>query len=230
MQYKRFNWPAIALWPNNSFKPNLLRYTNNVTDKACHVAGSATQVGLTQALDVMKRLLVAVVFFSLLLGCQPAQVERVSWSDELQQEITERITIRDPAKVRSLIPYESISIERSPCFVSCPIYKMTLYRDGRAMLVDDHLLPEEARRYSAEIDLKDYARLAQFVEIARKGSKKDEYMGRWTDDYFVTITVMDSQGGWSVSDYGQVAPPEVWALQQLLFRQYATLRWAGGVK
>ena len=36
--------------PNNSFKPNLLRYTNNMAGKACHVVGSATQVGLTQAL------------------------------------------------------------------------------------------------------------------------------------------------------------------------------------
>ena len=39
--------------PNNSFKPNLLRYTSNMADKACHVAGSATQVGLTQALGPM---------------------------------------------------------------------------------------------------------------------------------------------------------------------------------
>lgn len=35
---------------NNSFKPNLLRYTNNMAERACHVVGSATQVGLTQAL------------------------------------------------------------------------------------------------------------------------------------------------------------------------------------
>src|SRR5690606_12647001 len=36
--------------PNKSFKPNALRYTNNMADKACHVVGSATHVGLTQAL------------------------------------------------------------------------------------------------------------------------------------------------------------------------------------
>src|SRR3546814_879490 len=35
---------------NNSFKPNLLRYTNNMAGRACHVVASATQVGLTQAL------------------------------------------------------------------------------------------------------------------------------------------------------------------------------------
>src|SRR3546814_4011852 len=31
---------------NNSFKPNALRYTNNMADKACHVVGSTTHVGL----------------------------------------------------------------------------------------------------------------------------------------------------------------------------------------
>jgi len=39
-----------AARPNNSFKPNPLRYTNNMAGKACHVVGSTTQVGLTQAL------------------------------------------------------------------------------------------------------------------------------------------------------------------------------------
>src|SRR3546814_6705929 len=40
--------------PNKSFKPNALRYTNNMADRACHVVGSATHVGLTQALGDRK--------------------------------------------------------------------------------------------------------------------------------------------------------------------------------
>ena len=36
--------------PNNSFKPNALRYINNMAEKACHVVASAAHVGLTQAL------------------------------------------------------------------------------------------------------------------------------------------------------------------------------------
>ncbi|MDQ5359734.1 hypothetical protein RCE58_27500, partial [Klebsiella pneumoniae] len=36
--------------PNNSFKPNLLRYTKAMAERACHGFGSTTQVGLTQAL------------------------------------------------------------------------------------------------------------------------------------------------------------------------------------
>src|SRR3546814_12163987 len=34
--------------PNNSFKPNLLRYTKAMAEKACHGFGSTTQFGLTQ--------------------------------------------------------------------------------------------------------------------------------------------------------------------------------------
>src|SRR5690554_1248950 len=45
--------------PFYSFKPNLLRYTNNVAGKACHVVGSATQVGLTQVLGLVSRTVVA---------------------------------------------------------------------------------------------------------------------------------------------------------------------------
>src|SRR5690606_11810408 len=46
--------------PNNSFKPNLLRYTKHMAEKACHVFGSTTQVGLTQALGVMGKSVVVV--------------------------------------------------------------------------------------------------------------------------------------------------------------------------
>src|SRR3546814_19806797 len=36
--------------PNTSFKPNLLRYPNNMAERACHVVASATPVGLTYVL------------------------------------------------------------------------------------------------------------------------------------------------------------------------------------
>ena len=39
----------------NSFKPNLLYFTNNMAEKACHVVGSAKQVGLTRALGIQMR-------------------------------------------------------------------------------------------------------------------------------------------------------------------------------
>ena len=35
---------------NNSFKPNPLRYSHNMAEKACHVVASTTQVGLIRTL------------------------------------------------------------------------------------------------------------------------------------------------------------------------------------
>src|SRR3546814_3577706 len=46
---------AALLGPNSSFNPNPLRSTNNMAGKACHVVGSTTQVGLTQALGLTER-------------------------------------------------------------------------------------------------------------------------------------------------------------------------------
>ena len=51
------HWHFWHLPPNNSFKPNLLRYTKHMAEKACHVFGSTTQVGLTQALGLTTKCL-----------------------------------------------------------------------------------------------------------------------------------------------------------------------------
>ena len=56
--------PAPAtLAHNNSFKPNALRYTNHMADTACHVVGSATHVGLTQALGGHVRVAACAVIY-----------------------------------------------------------------------------------------------------------------------------------------------------------------------
>src|SRR3546814_16484022 len=64
--------PATGLAPNNSFKPNLLRYTKAMAEKACHGFGSTTKVGLTQALgrrvNCMGKSLSRSVAFRLSLG------------------------------------------------------------------------------------------------------------------------------------------------------------------
>ena len=44
-------WRVRCVGHNNSFKPNLLRYTKAMAEKACHGFASTTQVGLIQALD-----------------------------------------------------------------------------------------------------------------------------------------------------------------------------------
>src|SRR3546814_5890313 len=55
-----------TLAANNSFKPNLLRYTKAMAEKACHGFASTTQVGLTQALGALGEITMRSVFVILL--------------------------------------------------------------------------------------------------------------------------------------------------------------------
>src|SRR5690606_40971269 len=58
-----------AVAPNNSFKPNLLRYTKAMAERACHGFGSTTQVGLTQVLGITERFSCSGLFTLLSLPC-----------------------------------------------------------------------------------------------------------------------------------------------------------------
>src|SRR3546814_14653485 len=58
--------PISTLAANNSFKPNLLRYTKAMAEKACHGFASTTQVGLTQALGALGEITMRSVFVILL--------------------------------------------------------------------------------------------------------------------------------------------------------------------
>lgn len=58
---------VLGAAPNNSFKPNLLRYTKAMAEKACHGFASTTQVGLTQALGRMTELAVPLFIATIFL-------------------------------------------------------------------------------------------------------------------------------------------------------------------
>ena len=125
----------------------------------------------------------------------------------------------------SLLPYDSISLERGPCFGPCPIYVMTLYRDGRAILVTDNVL-ENRKTYQSKIRTEDYARLTQLVIAAKNASHESEYAGQWTDDSTSVIRATTDGQTWQVSDYGMVAPPEVWSLEVILHFYKENMEWS----
>ena len=70
---------------NNSFKPNLLRYTNNVAGKACHVVGYATQVGLTQALALTGVCRMRNITIALLLSVVAASTGALAGGSETSE-------------------------------------------------------------------------------------------------------------------------------------------------
>ena len=125
-------------------------------------------------------------------------------------------------------PYKSISLERGPCFGNCPVYLVTFYPNGTATRVSDYMLPDRRRGFVGEISLLQYARLCQLVDSARKSAGKARYAATHTDDYTATIVAEGADGTWRVSDYGQVAPVQVWVLEQMLHSYQESTEWRPG--
>ncbi|WP_132145325.1 DUF6438 domain-containing protein [Luteibacter rhizovicinus] len=128
-------------------------------------------------------------------------------------------------KDAALFPLEAVSLERTVCFGNCPIYVMTLRREGRASLITNDIGDNQIKYYEAEISPELFARATQLVQGAMQAAKKQQYAGQWTDDYSAIIRVESASGSWCVSDYGQVAPVQVWALEELLHQFRGKIQW-----
>jgi len=182
------------------------------------------RAGLIQALAVMRKL-PAILATALLFGCKETpEPPTTSWS-ELQRAISSAPVVLDVQHVTTLIPYDSITLDRGPCMAKCHVYSVTFYRDGKAILAADDLSPGTPIKYSGHISLRDFARLAQSVRAAQSASVKSEYAGQWRDDYSAEITVKGKDGSWSVIDYGQVAPYQVWVLAEILHSKRMSMEW-----
>ncbi|MGB5850751.1 MAG: DUF6438 domain-containing protein [Rhodanobacter sp.] len=122
---------------------------------------------------------------------------------------------------KALFPLRSISLERTSCLGACPVYVMTLRRDGPATLVTRDAVNGHAQYFDAAISPELFARATQLAQAAMGTARKQEYAGQWTDDYSAIMRVESDHGSWCVFDYGQVAPVQIWAFESLLhdFRQ-----------
>lgn len=128
-------------------------------------------------------------------------------------------------KNTKLFPLESISVERTLCFGDCPTYIMTLRRDGHASLITHDIQDNQIKYYEAEIWPELFARATQLAQSAMSSAKKQNYAGPWTDDYSAIMRVQSEGRSWCVSDYGQVAPVQVWALEELLSQFRNQIQW-----
>jgi hypothetical protein len=173
----------------------------------------------------------AIVFVPLALPVWRAQAyEHRAGSPELQRIIEKRME-RDEASAllarRDVFPYDSISLDSGACLGPCPVYVMTLYRDGRAHLVTNGVWTKQPgqRTYVGRISPIDYARVTQMVFLARAVARESSYTGNWTDDADMVVWANGPGVDWKVSDYGGVSPPEVWSLILVLSSFREGIEW-----
>jgi Domain of unknown function (DUF6438) len=92
----------------------------------------------------------AIVFVPLVLPVWRAQAyEHRAGPPELQHIIEERMYGDEASALtarRDVFPYDSISLDRGMCFGPCPVYVLTLYRDGRAHLVTNDVWTQQPGR------------------------------------------------------------------------------------
>jgi hypothetical protein len=130
-----------------------------------------------------------------------------------------------PQRLEALFPFESISLERTPCYGGCPVYTVTFRRDGSATVERDDWQRRQRETYAGTIGRRDFARLTQLVQAAREVARDRRYRARWTDDYSANIRAESKDSTWEVSDYGEVSPPQVWALATILDAMKEQTAW-----
>lgn len=123
------------------------------------------------------------------------------------------------------LPYDRITLERSPCFGTCPVYKLHLYRDGTAEY-EGIQHTDKLGRHTGKISLGIFARLCYLLEREKFETLANEYSADWTDDTTCTVSVFkDGKRVKSVSDYGQQGPIGLWAIQELIDGLAAEISW-----
>jgi len=116
---------------------------------------------------------------------------------------------------RAALPYESISLERTPCSGSCPVYRVTLYRSGKAEFEAKAFLPKTGA-FTGQVDLPTFARLCYVLDNSRFNDFQEKYRANLTDEAACIITVSTGKSQKTVTDYGTIGPIQLWTIEQLI--------------
>jgi hypothetical protein len=111
--------------------------------------------------------------------------------------------------------YESISLERTACYGTCPVYTVTLHRDGRAEYKPRAHLPQRGD-FEGMVSEFEFERLSYFLEMRGFEQMKARYEVGYTDASTCIVKAVSASGTKVVSDYGGAGPVDLWAIQGLI--------------
>lgn len=104
-----------------------------------------------------------------------------------------------------------ITLERTACFGTCPMYKVTLKADG-TFTYEGKEYVEHKGRYKGRFY--GFNRLAQLVEKYGYFSMKDDYSVSMTDLPSTITSVVRNGRRKRITNYGDSGPLELWAIEQ----------------
>lgn len=110
---------------------------------------------------------------------------------------------------------KEISLERTPCFGACPIYKVTLKPDGKVVYEGKRFV-DKIGRYEAQVNSEDVQRINEIVHKLGYWKLKDKYTAQITDMPSALVTVVTEKKSKTTDNYGNQGPTELWAIEQLI--------------
>jgi hypothetical protein len=118
-----------------------------------------------------------------------------------------------------------ISLERTPCFGTCPVYKLTVHSDGKVEYEGKDYVKEKGSR-SSKIDQKLFLRLMKKVDAIGFFKLNDRYEGRVTDLPTRITTVTKGDVSKTVRNY-YGGPKGLRDLEQLIDEVTNSAKWTG---
>lgn len=117
-----------------------------------------------------------------------------------------------------------IGLRRSPCFGECPVYRVTVYDDGRLEYVGEQYV-ERLGRYTGRVREGEFHALAAFIREVDFMALEDRYAVPLTCKATVYTTVVMNGVTKEVSNYGGAGPATLWAIETLIDRLLLEAEW-----
>jgi hypothetical protein len=117
-----------------------------------------------------------------------------------------------------------IGLARSPCYGTCPVYSLTLRRDGKAVFVGEHFV-DMLGEHNARFDSSDFGTLALAVAQLRFGNLRRHYQVDYTDMPTTMTWLIQSARRRTVEDYGDAGPRRLRQIEGLIDDAAADLTW-----
>lgn len=110
---------------------------------------------------------------------------------------------------------KEISLERTPCFGGCPIYKVTLKPDG-TVIYDGKRFVEKIGKYEGQVTPEDVIKIRDVATKLDFWKLKDKYTAQITDMPSAIVTIDAGDKKKTTDNYGGQGPTELWAIEQLI--------------
>lgn len=108
-----------------------------------------------------------------------------------------------------------MSLERTPCFGACPVYKVTVSNDGTVTYTGTRFV-DRLGTYKAHVWPGSLQKLDTMLTRLKFSKLKSKYALKITDQATQIVTVARRSSTKTVSEYGMSGPVELWAVQQMI--------------